>query len=55
MTEKNRIIRLVLKIDTDISNVLDYFSIFQPHVEMCKKATEELGFQFRLKINDTNP
>ncbi|MEO2068939.1 MAG: HD domain-containing protein [Desulfurobacteriaceae bacterium] len=52
--KENRIIRLVLKIDTDISNVLDYFSIFQPRMEMCRKATEKLGFHFRLKINDTN-
>ncbi len=51
---ENRIIRLVLKIDTKISDILDYFSIFQPRMEMCRKATEVLGFRFRMRINDTD-
>ncbi len=51
---ENRIIRLVLKIDTEISDLLDYFSIFQPRMEMCRRATERLGFRFRLRINDTD-
>ncbi len=49
-----KIIKLVLKIDTTISDLLDYFSIFQPRMEMCRKASEVLGFKFRLKINDTD-
>jgi metal-dependent HD superfamily phosphatase/phosphodiesterase len=52
--EENRTIKLVLKIDTAISDLLDYFSIFQPRMEMCRRATEVLGFKFRLKINDTD-
>jgi metal-dependent HD superfamily phosphatase/phosphodiesterase len=52
--KENRIIRLVLKIDTEISDLLDYFSIFQPRMEMCRRATERLGFKFRLRINDTD-
>jgi len=52
--KENRIIRLVLRIDTEISDLLDYFSIFQPRMEMCRRATERLGFKFRLRINDTD-
>jgi len=46
-----RVIRLVLKIDTEISDLLDYFSIFQPRMEMCRRATEVLGYRFRIRIN----
>ena len=49
-----KIIKLVLKIDTTISDLLDYFSIFQPRMEMCRRASEVLGFKFRLRINDTD-
>jgi len=49
--KEERVIRLVLKIDTEISDLLDYFSIFQPRMEMCRKATEVLGYRFRIRIN----
>ncbi|WP_457755065.1 HD domain-containing protein [Thermovibrio ammonificans] len=52
--KEKRVVKLVLKIDTEISDLLDYFSIFQPRMEMCRRATEVLGFKFRLKINDTD-
>jgi len=51
---KEKTVKLVLKIDTEISDLLDYFSIFQPRMEMCRKATEKLGYRFRLKINETD-
>jgi metal-dependent HD superfamily phosphatase/phosphodiesterase len=50
--EGERVVRLVLRIDTEISDLLDYFSIFQPRMEMCRRATEVLGYRFRLRIND---
>ncbi len=52
--KERKIIKLVLKIDTTISDLLDYFSIFQPRMEMCRRASQILGFKFRLKINDTD-
>ena len=52
--KRERTVKLVLKVDTNISDLLDYFSIFQPRMEMCRRATEVLGFKFRLKINDTD-
>ncbi len=51
---KKKTVKLVLRIDTEISNLLDYFSIFQPRMEMCRRATETLGFKFRLRINNTD-
>ena len=49
--KEERVIRLVLKIDTEISDLLDYFSIFQPRMEMCRRATKVLGYRFRIRIN----
>ncbi len=43
---------LMLRIDTDISPVMDYFEIFLTRMIMCRKACEKLGLVFRLKIND---
>ncbi|RKQ63843.1 hypothetical protein C7457_0727 [Thermovibrio guaymasensis] len=52
--KKEKVLRLVLKIDTEISDLLDYFSIFQPRMEMCRRATQVLGYRFRIRINDTD-
>jgi len=49
--KEKRVIKLVLKIDTKISDLLDYFSIFQPRMEMCRRATQVLGYRFRIRIN----
>jgi len=52
--KRERVVKLVLKIDTEISDLLDYFSIFQPRMEMCRRATRVLGYRFRIRINDTD-
>ncbi len=52
--KRERVIKLVLRIDTEISDLLDYFSIFQPRMEMCRRATRVLGYRFRIRINDTD-
>lgn len=49
-TEKTEI-TLELKIDTEISAVMDYFEIFLTRMVMCRKAAERLGLRFRLVIN----
>ncbi len=49
-TEKTEI-TLELKIDTEISAVMDYFEIFLTRMIMCRKAAERLGLRFRLVIN----
>jgi len=49
---KNSHIELILKIDTDMCPVMDYFEIFLGRMLLCRKAAEKLGLQFRLKINE---
>ena len=49
-TEKTEI-TLELKIDTEMSPVMDYFEIFLTRMIMCRKAAERLGLRFRLIIN----
>lgn len=44
-------ITLELKIDTEMSSVMDYFEIFLTRMVMCRKAAERLGLRFRLIIN----
>ena len=44
-------VTLNLKIDTEISSVMDYFEIFLERMILCRKAAEFLGLTFRLVIN----
>lgn len=45
-------ILLNLEIDTDISEVMEYFEIFMGRMKLCKKAAEKLGLSFKLIINN---
>ena len=47
-------VRLSIKIDTDISSIMNYFEIFLGRMIMCRKSAETLGLAFRLKINEQN-
>lgn len=49
--KEERTIRLVLKIDTSIGSVTDYFEIFLTRMIMCRRAAERLGLSFKLSIN----
>lgn len=42
---------LALKVDTNISPVMNYFEIFLSRMLMCGKAAEFLGIKFGLEIN----
>lgn len=44
-------IRLILKIDTKYSSIMDYFEIFLTRMTMCRKAAEKLNMVFKLEIN----
>jgi putative nucleotidyltransferase with HDIG domain len=44
---------LVLKIDTSICPVMDYFEIFLVRMTMNRRAASFLGLQFQLLINDS--
>lgn len=50
--EKEKLARLELKIDTSISQVMEYFEIFLSRMLVCKRAAEYLGLKFELVIND---
>ena len=52
ISEKGKEIKLLLKIDTSISSVMDYFEIFLQRMMLCRKAAERLGMSFSLVIND---
>lgn len=48
----NKIISLEIEIDTEISQVMEYFEIFLSRMVMSRKAAEFLGTRFRLVINN---
>ena len=47
-------IRLTIKIDTEISSLMDYFEIFLVRMTLCRRAADRLGLNFRLTINEQN-
>jgi metal-dependent HD superfamily phosphatase/phosphodiesterase len=51
-SEDKREIRLNLKINTEISSIMDYFEIFLGRMLLCRRAAEKLGIEFRLTINE---
>ena len=51
---EQKVIRLKLTIDTEISAIMDYFEIFLTRMLMCRKAAEKLGLSFKLTINEQN-
>lgn len=48
--DKKRVV-LDLKIDSSISKIMDYFTIFIGRMEMSKRAASALGLEFSLVIN----
>ena len=53
MNREEKKVILDLKIDTEISPVLDYFEIFMDRTMMSKYAAKYLDIWFELLINDT--
>ncbi|SMC50093.1 HD domain-containing protein [Papillibacter cinnamivorans] len=49
---EQKTITLSLRIDTEISAVMDYFEIFLNRMLLCRRAADYLGLRFRLDIND---
>jgi hypothetical protein len=45
-------IALELEIDTNISQVMDYFEIFLDRMTMCRRAADTLGCEFEIIINN---
>jgi metal-dependent HD superfamily phosphatase/phosphodiesterase len=50
--EEEKLAQLEIKIDTSISQVMEYFEIFLSRMLVCKRAAEYLGLNFALVIND---
>ena len=44
-------IMLELTVDTQYGSVMDYFEIFLERMNLCRRAADKLGLQFRLIIN----
>ncbi|MCI0329594.1 MAG: HD domain-containing protein [candidate division Zixibacteria bacterium] len=49
--EEKGVISLELKIDTSISQVMEYFEIFLSRMAFCRRAAEFLRMKFELEIN----
>ena len=47
-----RTVSLELTIDTEISQVMEYFEIFLGRMQLCRHAAELLDARFRLVINE---
>lgn len=54
MDKEKREVRLSIKIDTEISSIMDYFEIFLGRMIMCRKSADMLGLAFKLTINGQN-
>ena len=50
--KEDKIIRLVMEIDTKYGSVMDYFEIFLERMVLCRKAAERLEMSFKLEINN---
>lgn len=46
-----RTLSLMIKIDTEICTVMDYFKIFLNRMLLCRKAADFFALQFKLNIN----
>ncbi len=42
---------LELKVDTEVSSIMEYFEIFMKRMLLCQKAAKKLGLTFRVSIN----
>lgn len=45
-------ISLILKIDTNVVPIIEYFEIFTERMSYCRKAADYLGYKFNLVINN---
>ena len=51
---EEKTIKLALKIDTEISSLMEYFEIFLERMTLCRQAADKLGLSFKLTINEQN-
>lgn len=53
VNKEEKVIRLVIFMDTEMSSIMDYFDIYLSRMLMCEKAATFLGYSFELVINKT--
>ena len=51
LSDDKKYVTLKLKVDTEISSIMDYFEIFLVRMKLCRSAAEKLGVTFKLSIN----
>ena len=51
LSEDKKQVTLMLRVDTEISSIMDYFEIFLVRMKLCRSAAERLGVTFKLSIN----
>lgn len=52
INEEKTLLKLKLAVDTKYSSLMDYFEIFMVRMNMCRKAAESLGLEFKLIVNE---
>ena len=52
INEDKTLVKLKLTVDTKFGSVIEFFEIFMQRMVLCRKATERLGLQFKLIINE---
>lgn len=53
VSKEEKMIKLALRIDTQVCPLMEYFEIFLERMVLCKKSAAFLGCDFELIINDT--
>lgn len=54
INEEEKVLRLILEIDTDTASLMNYFEIFLGRMTLCCRAAAKLGLAFKLTINEQN-
>ena len=52
INEEHTLLKLKLTVDTRVSAIMDYFTIFLDRMVLCRKAAEKLGLHFKLIVNE---
>ena len=52
INEEHTLLKLKLTVDTRVSAIMDYFTIFLDRMVLCRKAAEKLDLHFKLIVNE---
>jgi len=54
VNEEQKIIKIEIKINTEMCEVMDYFEIYHKRMQLCRRAANYLGYKFGLIINENS-